>query len=439
MPDGMPNETNPETPRTSPAKAPLPELTLGRSRATPRSSTAPSSTQRRGDDDLEVSAANCRAKAEAARWAAERQRRIRERAEDPDEGGPADPGLREWADRLTDAYYWSSAGDASSSLDLSSLDDVGGCFETLAEAFGLLRATEHRPSGLEKALPLVAEAQSALRRSLQRVGIENDADQQAAYESVRVAAARHRLFLKRFLRADDLADPVAWPELLARIEARSGSGAPSQRQQALLDDLRSACASLRTDPGDESWRAIITALDRLVTEGTPPSSRAIREAVLPILDDLPATGDSSPGFRLVLGEIDRFLATRSVGAVGAAVPEPTAEVRRAAEMLAGRSVVLIGGIRRPQAQAVLRSTLRLEELVWIGTREHQSIRGFEAAIARPDVVVVLLAIRWSSHAFGDVKQYCDRYGKPLVRLPGGYNPAQVASQILAQCSGQLEG
>jgi hypothetical protein len=87
---------------------------------------------------------------------------------------------------------------------------------------------------------------------------------------------------------------------------------------------------------------------------------------------------------------------------------------------------------------MLKTALGLKDLIWIETREHQSIEGFEPAIARPDVAVVLLAIRWSSHAFGDVKRYCDRHGKLLVRLPGGYNPNQVAAQILSQGSGQLE-
>ncbi len=50
---------------------------------------------------------------------------------------------------------------------------------------------------------------------------------------------------------------------------------------------------------------------------------------------------------------------------------------------------------------------------------------------------MLLAIRWSSHSFGDVKRFCDRYGKPMVRLPGGYSPNQVAAQVLMQVSGQL--
>jgi hypothetical protein len=99
--------------------------------------------------------------------------------------------------------------------------------------------------------------------------------------------------------------------------------------------------------------------------------------------------------------------------------------------------VLIGGVRRPHAQKLLKVALGLTDLVWIATREHQSIEGFEPSIARADVALVLLAIRWSSHSFGDVKQFCDRYDKPLVRLPGGYSPNQVAAQILSQCSGRL--
>ena len=50
---------------------------------------------------------------------------------------------------------------------------------------------------------------------------------------------------------------------------------------------------------------------------------------------------------------------------------------------------------------------------------------------------VLLAIRWSSHSFGDVRQFCERHGKPLVRLQAGYHPNQVALQIVSQCSGRL--
>jgi hypothetical protein len=169
----------------------------------------------------------------------------------------------------------------------------------------------------------------------------------------------------------------------------------------------------------------------------PPSNRTIRELLLPVIHELPDIEDLPPGFRLVLRELDRFLATRSSTVKSPIAPEPTAEVREVARLLGGRSIVLIGGSRRREAQESLESAFALKELIWIETKEHQAVAAFEPLIARRDTVLVLLAIRWSSHAFGDVKPFCDRHGKPLVRLPGGYNPNQVAAQILSQCSGQL--
>src|SRR5439155_3900446 len=132
------------------------------------------------------------------------------------------------------------------------------------------------------------------------------------------------------------------------------------------------------------------------------------------------------------------LASRPPAAgVVVAPAEPTAEVKEAARLLGGKGVVLIGGDRRPVAQEALKASLGLRELFWIETREHQSLEGFEPYVARPDVAVVLLGIRWSSHSFGEVKQFCGRYGKPLVRLPAGYSPNQVALQIVSQCSERL--
>jgi hypothetical protein len=81
--------------------------------------------------------------------------------------------------------------------------------------------------------------------------------------------------------------------------------------------------------------------------------------------------------------------------------------------------------------------LGLKSLIWIETKEHQSIETFEPIIARPEVALVLLAIRWSSHAFGEVRQFCEQHRKPLVRLPGGYGLNQVATQIVLQSSQQL--
>jgi hypothetical protein len=175
----------------------------------------------------------------------------------------------------------------------------------------------------------------------------------------------------------------------------------------------------------------------MVESGVPPSDRGIRELLVPIWDDLSEQSNQPPMFLRVVRELDRFLANADTPCPSHRIAEPSAEVAEVARLLAGRSIVLIGGDRRPEAQKALVSSLVLDHLTWVETREHQPVASFEPEISRPEVVLVLLAIRWSSHAFGEVKHRCDRYGKPLVRLPGGYHPNQVTSQILAQCGDRL--
>ena len=190
---------------------------------------------------------------------------------------------------------------------------------------------------------------------------------------------------------------------------------------------------------DHDWRVIAEVLDEIVGEGVPASDVEVREVLLPILGGMPEMHDLPPRFGLVLREIDRYLAAHRPVAGITALDAPTAEVVGAARLLVGKVVVLIGGDPRPHAYEALKAALSLKELLWVETREHESIRNFEPFVARPEVALVLLAIRWSSHSYGELKRFCNRYGKPLVRLPGGYSPNQVAAQILAQCSGQLGG
>ena len=399
-------------------------------------------------DDLAPIEARCRKKAEAARWAAAHERWLQEGANLDDEGPSPDPEVTRWADTLTQGFYWGSASDPSQSAEISLLDDLGGCFEAVAESLALVRMIldekKAAPRALEEALPLVAEAQSSLRAAMQRIPAPEDADQLLVFDWLKITCARSHIYVKRFMRADDPADPLRWPDLLARIERQRGRHGPStgrgsqhgeefNRLRSLLDGIREGRSA------EPDWRAVIEVVEEIVGKGVPPSNREVRELLLPVIDEIPDLDDLPQGFRLVLREIDRFLATHSSRTEADAAPEPTAEVKEAARLLAGKSVALIGGSRRREAQESLRKVLGLKELIWLETKEHQSVGSFEPLVARPDVALVLLAIRWSSHAFGDVKKFCDRHGKLLVRLPGGYSPNQVAAQVVAQCSEQLNG
>lgn len=439
LPAPEPDEREPETGDATPE--PLRELTLGRTPAAPKPIPGTVTPRAEPDEDeLEGIRQRCLAKCEAIRWQVESHRRLWEGVEAPIEDAPGDRAMIDWSGRLVDCFYWLDEQSSSEAMDLSLLDDVGGCFEAMAEATRLLPGGEVRRGKLERALPLLAEAQSMLRRALQRLRAPNDPDQLDVYRLVRDAAARHHIFVKRHLRADDPADPSDWPGLLSRIEAVAGGGPQSRQHRERIDRLREHLErNRRGEVTDQDWQAAIELVEQMVEDGLPPSNREVRELLVPVFDEVPDREDLPPGFRLVLREMDHYLATRPPAAADAPGYVPPAEVMEAARLLKGRSVVLIGGIRRREAQDALRRAFRLRELIWIETKEHQSIEPFEPVVARPEVALVLLAIRWSSHAFGDVRQFCIRHDKPLVRLPGGYGPHQVAVQVLAQASEWLKG
>jgi hypothetical protein len=438
-----PSET--VTAEDRPTAASLKELTLGRPSPSPGDPrpVAPAMNRRKTKyGDLTEIETRCRWKGEAARWAAERLRRAREGNSFQVEGPPMEPEMVEWADRLTDCFYWLKSTADSLPADLSLIDDVGGSFESVALALTLVRVTREEHPGnqkvLERSLPLVAEAQSGLRAAFQHLGAPADPDQLEVFEWLKVTAARHHVYIKRFMRADEMAGPAGWYDLLARIELAGASGRQSRLPDSQVEQIRDRLKHIQGGEGrDNDWLALITVVDGIVNEGVPPSNREIRELLLPVIDELPTWDEYPDGFRLVLREIDRYLGTCRAPTRSPVSHEPSAEVKEAARLLGGKSIVLIGGNRRGEAQESLRRALALKDLVWIETKEHQAVGAFEPLIARADVALVLLAIRWSSHAFGDVKQICDRHRKLLVRLPGGYNPNQVAAQILSQSSGQL--
>ncbi len=248
------------------------------------------------------------------------------------------------------------------------------------------------------------------------------------------------------MRADDPADSTRYAEIMTRVEEVERRLEDSKRRgkqrRKLVGKVRHKASLIadESDSSEDTWRQLAAIVDELIEDGMQPSNRELRDLLAPIIDHLPDLDEVPRGFELVLREIDRFMATcpppKSNNNHHPAPPTP--EVQEVARLLQGRAMVLIGGERRPASDQALKEAFRLEELVWIEAREHQSISTFEPAISRPEVAVVLLAIRWSSHSFGEVREFCEQYGKHLVRLPGGYNPNQVAAQIMTQCSERLK-
>jgi hypothetical protein len=390
------------------------------------------------ESDLELIETRCKLKADGARWAAARERSLRDGADFYTEIEPKDRELIAAAKNLEDCFLWMNHSSAPIPDDLQLWEDVAGCFEASAMSVALLRQViengESYRGFLEKAMDLTAEAQSALRMSVARVDGKPDSDQHRIFQWIRQTVTEEHIFVARYMRLDDPADPTGWNDLqerIGRLEAEIDEIRQKDKNRVkLLKKAQYHARLLAAGKGAEAdWKKVIDAVDALVADGMPPSNTDVRDLLAPIIEELPEFEDVPQGFQRVLAEVDRFLATHSPAAKPVA-REISPEVRKVADLYQGKTMAIIGGDRRPHAYDALKSSFCLKELIWIETRDHESTDIFVPYIARADIDVVLLAIRWSSHSYGDVKALCDRFGKEFYRLPAGYNPNRVAHQIL---------
>lgn len=443
------NETvESQTPPPPRPQEPLPELTLGRTASSSGSKieydpewALPS------EPTLDpVVAQRCRLKAQAMRFVADRMK-------SPEFGPDLKARYHELvraADNVQPCFLWMLHYHLSPTITEEVAHLMGHGYEAMAEVLEVAAHVDVRqlaPSALKALLGLIAESQSALRAILLRHGQERDDDQLSVYTWVREMTQFKRVYIERFMRADDQADPTLWELRIRHAQAlkeelsRQGESARTQRKR--LDNLRYKLRHREGDPriDDEEWSRIAVLVHEIVEQGMPASAVELRELLLPVVDQLPLLDELPAGFAQVLESLDRYrteqqkrLAEEEEADESTTVAPQVAE---AAALLAGKALVLIGGDERPHIRKALISALQLSDLYWVPTRSHESIDGFEPWVRRGDVAAVLLAIRWASHSYGDVHRFCKRYGKPLVRLPRGCNPNQVAAEILRQCSRTL--
>jgi hypothetical protein len=416
----------------------------------PRDSAEPRRSRSGEEDDPEILLERLRTKADASFRAAERERALVDGRDFDPEIAPRLSPVLDRAKALPDCYLWMFHPTQAPAAAPEVFELLGHCYTNTAEALELALAVEFDPTIPEEArkrsLELLAEAQSALRNQAGTLGTQDDPEQLAVFSWLREATQQRRIYVSRYMRRQDKADPHQWQDLQERIhELRLQMGASAEldrQRRRLWGKIRHKVSLLQAARATDSDISILmNTIAELLETGIAPSDPTLRDLLLPHLDAFPERAQCPAGLQRVLQEIDRFLADQAQleerrRTVPPAPPE-SAAVQRVADILRGQSVLLIGGCCRPQSQEALERAFGLRELIWLETSEHGSLTAFEPYVSRPDIVLVLLAIRWSSHSFGEVSKYCERYGKPLVRLPAGYNPNQVAEQILRQQGDRL--
>lgn len=401
------------------------------------------------DDELPLIAKRCRLKAQGSRWAAERMRLLADGADYRSDIDPRDSDIIERARALGQCFLWMCHADAPSPEDGRTWEVLAGCFDALADALDLvhklLSAGDERRDLLESAADLLAEAQSAVRIAVASVQSRPDADQDLTFKWLTRFTSERGIYLRRFMRLDDPAAPANRHDLARRVDALDQQWQTLHRAQvkrrSTIRQVRyhlEILADGRSIDPSHDWGKVVETVDEAVRDGRPPSDPELRELLLPVLDAMPPVDSPPQHFARVMREIDRFLESRPAADPDSKKQTHSADVERVRQLLGGTTLVLIGGCRRPQSQRNLEEAFDLKELRWVSTTPHQSLDEFEPHIANAGVAVVLLAIRWTSHSFGGVKEICDRHGKCLVRLPAGYGVNTVASEVLRQCSDELE-
>ena len=392
---------------------------------------------------LGLLADRCRVKGDAARIVA---RRVADSFLPRDAAAEADAFGR--ADALPDCMLWMLTRDPIVTAP-KAWHDLAGAYSTAADAALMLHAWHHAPPSLlernaYRVLSLAAEAQSVLLYAVTDVrDVKVDFDQIQLFAHVRTVARDMQVFIPKFLKREDRADPASWPDVGRRVaEVTAELRAVGERDRSrhkVMNNLRFKLGRLHQQPEQhaDEWPQVLKMIEDVVAGGLPPSNPDLRDWLLPVFEDIPDTVELGPNVTLVLRELDRYLDSRPDADPPPRVQRPSPDVAAVAELLRGREVVLIGGQARPNHQAALVRAFGLAGVRWIVTPEHTSFTVFEPDVARPEVAVVLLAIRWSSHDYDNVRQYCDAYGKPLVRLPGGYNANQVAHHIMSQAGERL--
>lgn len=397
---------------------------------------------------LTVMAKRCRVKAEACRLLVKRYGGTTPEA---DEAMP----LFKKAAELPDCGLWMLTGSGFNTAP-AVWENLAGALEAAAVACELLdKVLPRNDSGLEIGLNLAAESQSTLLYAVVDTGRRGpDTDQIELFIRIRETGAQRRIYIPKYLKRDDRADPDNWKDVLTRLQReyevyKNGSGtgsvavtapdgtklkAPDKTKHSLVYHLKKA----KESPASADWDWIFKLIDEAVTAGLPVGDPELRDLLLPVIDRVPDEIPEPASVRKVFQDLDRYFASRPAED-RLALETPSQELVKAAILLGGKEVAVVGGLPRPAHQKALVEAFDLRNVRWIATPDEGSLARVEADLARPEIALVLHATRWSALPEADVKAASERAGKPYVRIGRGYGPNHVATDLLRQAGDTLRG
>ena len=118
---------------------------------------------------------------------------------------------------------------------------------------------------------------------------------------------------------------------------------------------------VKESPSTANWPWIFKLIDEAIATGLSPADPGLRDLFLPVADLAPDDVELPANVALVYREIDRHLSARP--SEERPIPEtPSQEVVKAAILLGGKEVALVGGLPRPLHQKSIIEAFDLKDL-----------------------------------------------------------------------------
>ena len=331
--------------------------------------------------------------------------------------------------------------------DNAVLEIIASCYEALADAASLCKQVESRflaptQSEIEDAFAMFAQASSALRISLADTWLvrKPDQDQLEAHEWLRLKTFDLQIFIERYMKLDDPADPADTPELVASItqlrEALEKRKECSKRVDEIINKINFHIRKL-PDAGfgeEHDCRKINEGIEQLADLELSPDDYRL-ETILKTIDRdrFPQQVCPHPWISSLSATILEAKPAKQNGRLWSET------VLRVRDALRGTTMAIVGGEPRNEAIERIKTAFDLEDICWVELAEHSSSQPMKAPIFRPEVRVVVALIKLAGHHHVEsAKAFAKDAQKPFIAITAGYNPEQIADAIIKQASDQLE-
>lgn len=404
--------------------------------------------------DLALIEKGCRLKAESCRLYIDRRAAEGDPLSEPPLLGRMNEMIAQ-AKALPKCFLWVFWRDRTQPDD-ATLKMIARCYDALAHAVGVIRQIDRLGEGAkgddeQEAFEFGAEANSALRIALERTWLTSpDGDQDGFHRWIRRETSARAIYVPRFMKLDDPADPHSVDDLARRLGTLNDRVERhadrvkqiKERFNKLKYHLRSLHAGHDDVPGDHNRVKIAEAIETLAGLGVPVSDRRFRRLIGEhTAESFLSHHACSPAVQRVLESVRAWHAAPA--GVQADIDGPADErwsdrVREVRSLLAGGVVVMIGGQPRNDAIDRIKDAFDLEVLTWVRLAEHGTGQPMRAPIYRPETRLVLVLVKLTGHLqVEEAGTHAKAADKPLVMLKAGYNPEQIAEAVLQQASEQL--